>query len=90
MTLTGVNLGTSGNLVILSKTVITDVYPSAITGNVGTSPISGTAILVTCAEVTGTIYSVDASGPLPCRVTSASLLTTAISDYFLRHSVIVS
>ncbi len=75
-----VNLGTAGNFVILSKTGITDVYPSAITGNVGTSPISGSAILLTCAEVTGTIYSVDAAGPLPCRVTNASLLTTAIGD----------
>lgn len=79
-TLATVNLGTAGNFVILSKTGITDVYPSAITGNVGASPISGSAILLTCAEVTGTIYSVDAAGPLPCRVTNASLLTTAISD----------
>ncbi|RPH32277.1 MAG: DUF3494 domain-containing protein [Bacteroidales bacterium] len=75
-----VNLRTSGNFVILSKTGITDVYPSAITGNVGASPISGSAILVTCTEVTGTIYSVDAAGPLPCRVTNASMLTTAVLD----------
>jgi len=75
-----VNLGTAGNFVILSKTGITDVYPSVITGNVGASPISGSAILLTCSEVTGTIYSVDAAGPLPCRVTNASLLTTAVSD----------
>jgi hypothetical protein len=30
--------------------------------------------------VTGTIYSVDAAGPLPCRVTNAGLLTTAKTD----------
>ena len=65
---------------ILSKSGITDVYKSAITGDIGTSPITGAAIHVTCAEVTGTIYSVDAAGPLPCRVTNASRLTTAVSD----------
>jgi hypothetical protein len=30
--------------------------------------------------VTGTIYSVNAAGPLPCRVTDPTLLTTAIGD----------
>lgn len=75
-----VNLGTAGNFAILSKTGVTNVYKSTITGNVGTSPISGAAILVTCPEVTGTIYAVDAAGPLPCAVKNASMLTTAISD----------
>jgi hypothetical protein len=74
-----VNLGTAGTFVILTKAAITDVPTSTITGNVGASPISGTAIGVTCAEVTGTIYSVDAAGPLPCRVTDATLLNTAVS-----------
>ena len=60
-----VNLGVAGKFVILSKSGITDVFPSAITGDIGTSPISGAAIHLTCAEVTGTIYSVDAAGPLP-------------------------
>ena len=63
---------------ILSKSGITDVYKSAVTGNIGTSPISGSAILLKCDEVTGTIYTVDAAGPLPCRVTNASKLTTAV------------
>jgi hypothetical protein len=31
-----------------------------------------------CSQVTGgTIYSVDAAGPLPCRVTNGPLLVTA-------------
>lgn len=77
---TSVNLGVAGNFVILSKTGITDVYKSTITGNVGTSPITGAALLLSCAEVAGTIYTVDAAGPLPCRITSASMLTTAIAD----------
>ena len=41
----------------------------------GVSPLTSNGL--TCAEVTGTIYSVDASGPLPCRVTDPGLLTTA-------------
>ncbi|MDO8579254.1 MAG: ice-binding family protein [bacterium] len=73
-----VDLSSAGNFVILSKTGITDANLSVITGNVGSSPISGTATLVTCAEVTGIIYSVNAAGPLPCRVTDSSLLTAAV------------
>lgn len=75
-----VNLGVAGNFVILSKSGITDVYKSAVTGDIGTSPITGAAIGVRCSEVTGAIYSVNAAGPLPCAVTNASRLTTAVSD----------
>ena len=75
-----VNLGVAGNFVILSKSGITDVYKSDITGDIGSSPITGAAILVTCTEVAGTIYSVDAAGPLPCVVTNATLLTTAVGN----------
>ena len=79
-TLAAVNLGVAGNFAILSKSGITDVYPSVVTGDIGTSPITGAALLVSCAEVVGTIYTVDAAGPLPCRVTSATMLTTAVGD----------
>ena len=79
-TLKAVDLGMAGNFVILSKSGITDVYKSTITGDIGASPITGAAILVSCAEVSGTIYSVNAAGPLPCRVTNASRLTTAVGD----------
>lgn len=78
--LAGVNLGIAGDFAILSKTGITDVYKSAITGDIGSSPITGAAILVRCTEVVGTIYTVDAAGPLPCSVTNATRLTTAIGD----------
>jgi hypothetical protein len=75
-----VNLGTAGNFAILSKSGITDVPASAVTGDVGTSPISGTAITgLTCAEVTGTIYTVNAAGPA-CRVVDPARLTTAVSN----------
>jgi hypothetical protein len=75
-----VDLGVAGNFVILSKTGITDVYKSSVTGDIGSSPISGAAILISCAEVAGTIYSADAAGPLPSSVKNPSMLTTAISD----------
>ena len=75
-----VNLGTAGTFVILSKTGVTDVYASAVTGDVGTSPITGAALLLTCTEVSGTVYTVDAAGPLPCAITAPSFLTTAVGD----------
>ncbi len=75
-----VSLGTAGSFAILSKTGITDVYASAITGDVGTSPITGAALLLTCGEVTGNIYVVDAAGPLPCAVNDATSLTAAVGD----------
>lgn len=75
-----VNLGTAGNFVILTKTGITDVPTSKVTGDVGTSPISGTADLLTCSEVTGTIYSADAAGPRPCVLTAPARLTAAVLD----------
>lgn len=74
-----VSLGIAGNFAILSKSGITDVYKSFVVGNIGTSPITGAAIHLTCPEVTGNIYSVDAAGPA-CAITSPSMLTTAISD----------
>jgi hypothetical protein len=75
-----VNLGVAGNFTILSKSGITNVFQSAVTGDIGTSPITGAAIKLTCVEVAGNIYSVDAAGPLPCRITNASRLTTAVQD----------
>jgi hypothetical protein len=77
--LAAVNLRSAGNFVILTKSGITDVYPSAIVGNVGTSPITGAALLLSCDEVAGTIYTVDAAGPA-CEVIDPVLLTAAVSD----------
>lgn len=74
-----VNLGVAGNFAILSKTGITSVYKSSVTGDIGTSPITGAAMVLDCGEVTGNVYSVDAAGPA-CITTSASMLTTAISN----------
>ena len=81
-----VDLGSAGDFVILSKTGITNVPTSAITGNIGTSPISGTAIGLTAAQVTGKMYAVDVAGPTgsimdPTKLTAAiSAMQTAYSD----------
>ncbi|HEY9219959.1 MAG TPA: ice-binding family protein [Lutibacter sp.] len=74
-----VNLGVAGDFVILSKTGITSVFKSSIIGDIGTSPITGAAMVLSCAEVTGSIFSVDAAGP-GCKTTSATMLTSAIGD----------
>lgn len=84
---TPVPLGTAASFAILTKSGITDVFPSAINGNVGASPITGAAIHLTCAEVlTGKIYTVDAAGPLPCRVTAPALLTKAVGDMQIAYN----
>ncbi len=75
-----VNLGQAGNFAILSKTGITNVYASSVKGDVGISPITGAALLLTCGEVTGKVYTVDAAGPLPCSVIDPTLLTLAVGD----------
>ena len=84
-----VNLGTASPFAILSGTPnITDAgNASVIQGNVGLSPGTGAGIGLLCSQVTGTIYSVDATGPLPCRITDGPLmviaknnLTTAYTD----------
>lgn len=75
-----VDLGAAGTFVILAQSAITNVPSSDVVGNVGLSPATGAGIGLTCVEVTGTIYTVDAAGPLPCRVTDPSGLTTAVAD----------
>jgi len=80
MTLAPVRLGTAGDFVILSKSGITNVPRSNIKGNVGTSPITGAADHLSCFEVVGKVFSVDAAGPPPCSIKAPSKLTTAIGD----------
>jgi hypothetical protein len=78
---TPVGLGSATNFAILAGSGISDVPTSSITGDVGLSPTTGAAITgLTCAEVTGTIYAVDAFGPGPCAVNNPGLLTTARGD----------
>jgi hypothetical protein len=79
-------MGTSNNFVILAQSAITNVPTSVVTGNVGLSPATGAGIGLTCAQVTGNIYSVDAAGPLPCVITDPAGLTTAIGDKGLAYA----
>jgi Ice-binding-like len=81
-----VDLGTSGNYVILAKSGISTVPPSAVTGDLGVSPIDSTAItgfslildgtdqFSTSSQVIGKIYAADYASPTPAN------LTTAVSD----------
>jgi hypothetical protein len=75
-----VDLGGAGHFVILSESGSTDVPASAVTGNVGVSPITGAADHLSCAEVTGKIYSVDAAGPPLCSIKAPKKLNNAVGD----------
>jgi hypothetical protein len=77
---TTVDLGTADPFAILSGTGVTNVPTSTITGNVGVSPTTGASITgLTCAEVTGAIYTVDAAGPA-CRTVDGPLMVAAKND----------
>ncbi len=82
---TAVSLGTTAPFAVLAGTLVSNVPTSTITGNIGLSPDTGAGITgftqvgSTCPEVNGTIYTVDAAGPL-CRSVNPSLLTTAKAD----------
>jgi cytoskeletal protein CcmA (bactofilin family) len=81
-----VDLGTAGNYAILTKTGVTCVPPSAITGDIGISPIAATGItgfsltvdstnkFAVSSQVTGKVYASSYAAPTP------SILTTAISN----------
>jgi len=71
-----VGLGTATSFAILAGTGVTSVLSSTINGNLGVSPSPGASIVVTCAEMGGTIYAVDATGPA-CAIIDPGLLTSA-------------
>jgi hypothetical protein len=75
-----VDLRSAGDFVILTKSGITNVPTSAVTGDVGTSPITGAADLLTCTEVDGSVFSVNAAGPDPCSIKDPTKLTVAVLD----------
>lgn len=77
--LAALNLGNSASFAVLSKTGVTNVPSSSVVGNVGSYPISGAAIHLTCPEVSGTVLQADAAGAF-CFVTNASLLLSSIGD----------
>ena len=77
---TTVGLGIANSFAVLAGTGVSDVPTSSISGNVGLDPHPGSDITgLTCAEVSGTIYTNNAAGPL-CRTVNGGLLTTAKND----------
>ncbi len=76
---TTVDLNSAANFAVLAGSGISDTNPSTVTGDVGLSPTTGAAIGITSAEVTGTIYAVDAFGPAGS-IEDPGLLTTAKND----------
>jgi hypothetical protein len=80
---TPVELGVAGSFVLLAKTGISTVPLSALTGDIGVSPIAHTAItgfsetldsstiFATSPQVIGKIYAADYAVPTPTYMTSA-------------------
>ena len=86
-----VDLGASGNYVILAKTAINNIATSAITGDLGLSPAAtsyatGFALTnatgyATAMQVTGRIYAADMMAPTPINLTTAvNNMITAYND----------
>ena len=88
-----VSLGTAANYVILAKSGIDTVPTSAVTGDMGVSPIDSTGItgfaldlpagssFSTSSQVTGKIYAPDYAAPTPANLTTAvSNMETAYTD----------
>ncbi len=88
-----VNLGSAGNFVILAKSGISTTGSTSITGDIGVSPITASAITgfgltmdvsntsSTSAQVTGKVYAADYTNPTPTTMTAAvSDMQTAYTD----------
>ena len=88
-----VNLGKAATFVILSKSGISNVPTSVITGDLGVSPIAATAITAfalvldssgtfsTSTQVTGKVYAADYTAPTPTKLTTAvSNMEAAYTD----------
>ena len=79
----GVNLGAAGNFAILSKSGISTVPASVITGNIGVSPAAATSItgfsltadasnvFSTSPQVTGNVHAADFAPPSPTNMTTS-------------------
>jgi hypothetical protein len=95
-----VHLGMAGDFTILTKTGVTNVPRSTITGNVGTSPIAQAAItgfgltlhtsgqFATSPQVNGNIYAANDASPTPSNLTTAVLdMQAAFTDAAGRSSI---
>ena len=78
---TPIGLGAATAFAVRGGSGVSNVPVSVISGDVGLSPAAGTGYSgLTCAEVTGGIFSVDGTGPAPCVVGNAGLMTTVEDD----------
>ena len=90
---TPVDLGTAGGFAILSKSGISTVPTSAVTGNIGVSPaaasyitgfslsMDSTNVFSTSPQVVGRVYAADYTPPTPSNMTTAvSDMETAFTD----------
>lgn len=86
-----VNLGASGNYVILAKTAVNNAPTSAITGHIGLSPAATSFITgfgltdatgyATSPQVTGNVYAADMASPTNTNLTAAvENMITAYND----------
>lgn len=81
-----VNLSAASDYVILAGSLISNIPTSEITGDVGLSPAAGSFITgFGLTEVTGTIYTVDATGPSGS-VQDAVGLTAAKGDLTVAYN----
>jgi len=81
-----VNLGSTSGFVVLAGSLVSNIPGSAITGNIGLSPAAGSNITgIGLTELTGTIYTVDATGPAGS-VAAATMLTAAQGDLTVAYN----
>ncbi|MDP1676452.1 MAG: ice-binding family protein [Bacteroidota bacterium] len=81
-----VNLGSISNFSILAGSLISNVPTSAVIGDIGLSPAAGSSVTgFGQTEVTGIIYTVDATGPVGS-VIDATKLTTAQGDLTIAYN----
>jgi hypothetical protein len=74
-----VDLGSTAHFAILAGAAVTTTGGGVINGDVGASPIAGSAIHLTKAQVNGIIYAVDDTGPAGA-VVDPDLLLAAKGD----------
>jgi hypothetical protein len=85
-TLQPVNLGSASNFAVLAGSAVSNIPTSAIKGDFGLSPAAGSGITgMTMSELTGTMYTVDATGPAGS-VESATMLSAAKGDLTVAYN----
>lgn len=83
---TAVDLKSTANFVVLAGSLVSNVPTSSITGDIGLSPAAGSGITgFGLTEVTGTFFTVDATGPVGATI-SPAILTAAKGDLTIAYN----